>query len=378
MESRKHAIDLVELGISVSEASQLAGVSRQCLHKWLARYREQGWKGLRDHSRAPKRHAFAVTKRMRQRVVAMKKRFPSEGPRKLRGYLETKYPGERIPAASTMSIILKEAGLVAPRRRRRTNLASTKTTLTTPTAPNDVWCIDYKGEFLVDGRHCYPLTATDLFSKFDLVTRAHSGAVTTPTMRCMWNAFGTYGMPAVIRSDNGMPFISPKSPAGMSRFSVMLTRLGIRHERIAMGRPDQNGSHERFHRSLKAATANPPAGSWSAQQRRFDRYRKHYNHVRCHEALEMRPPANVFCNSSRTRPSKLPPIQHPRAQRILKIYSNGEMSLRGFTLFLSHSLRGETVAANEVEEDLVSISYGAIHLGVFSFRTKKPTFTQAP
>ena len=126
MESRKHAIDLVDLGISVSESAQLAGVSRQCLHKWLARYTEQGREGLREHSRAPKQHAFAVTARMRQRVVTMKKRFPSEGPRKLRGYLETKYPGERIPAASTIGVILKETGLVTARRRRRTSPDSNK------------------------------------------------------------------------------------------------------------------------------------------------------------------------------------------------------------------------------------------------------------
>jgi len=315
---------------------------------------------------------------MRKRVIRMKKRFPSEGPRKLRVYLVDKYPDERVPAASTIGLILKSEGLVAPRRRRRVCVPQSSSELTKPQAPNDVWCIDYKGEFRVGDQHCYPLTVTDLHSHCGLTVRGHVGANSKPVMRTLWNLFGKHGLPRVIRCDNGTPFVSMKAPAGMSRFGVMLARLGVVRERIAKGRPDQNGSHERFHRSLKAATANPPASTWAAQQRRFDRYLKHYNNRRPHEDLNMKPPRSAYRDSKRARPDQLPPIEHPRAQKIIPVYSSGEIGLRGCKLFLTATLAGETVAVNEIEEDLYCIGYGTIYLGVYSFRGKRPCFHQAP
>jgi len=377
MDGRKHAIELVRLGASVTDSAYLSGVSRQCLHKWLKR--EDAGEDLTDRSRAPKRHAFAVSTATRKRLIRLKKRYPDEGPRKLRTYFIEDYPDERPPAASTIGRILKDAGLTTPRpNRRRTEGIRTKSTLTEATQANDVWCIDYKGEFSVDGEQCYPLTLTDLYSCYTLAVCSHHGACTQPSMRTLWGVFGRYGLPRVIRCDNGTPFVSTKAPAGLTRLAVMLARLKIERERIDPGRPDQNGRHERFHRSLKGATANPPAPSWVAQQRRFDRYRTHFNHRRPHEALGMKPPATAYCTSPRLRPQKLPPIEHPTAQRILKVYSSGEITIRGSKLFLSSTLAGETVAANEIADDVLQISFGPIYLGVYSFREKRPCFIQAP
>lgn len=378
VENRKHAIWLVETGLPVSEAARLTGVSRQCLHKWIGRSEAEGADGLRDRSRAPHEHPNAVSPSMRRRVIRMKKRFSDEGPRKLRKYLMEEYPKERIPAASTIGLILKAEGLVTPRRRSRRTEETVDEKLIESSEPNQVWAIDYKGEFLVGRTHCYPLTITDTFSRYALLIEAHQGASAKPACRALWRTFGEFGIPSVIRCDNGTPFVSTKSPAGLTRLAVMLTRLGIKRERIEPGKPAQNGRHERFHRSLKAATANPPSTSWRGQAIRFGLYRKHYNDQRPHESLGMRTPAELYASSQRSRPRTLPPIEHPLAQAVLKVYSSGEITIRGAKLFLSASLANETVAANEVADDLVALTYGPIYLGVYSFRGREPVFTMAP
>jgi transposase InsO family protein len=377
MDQRKHAITLIDEGVSKSEAARLTGVSRQCLHKWIGRYNEFGDDGLADRSRAPKKHPMAVSEQMRKQIVQMKKRFPDEGPKKIRVYLLKKYQTERIPAPSTIGLVLKEKGLVVPKARKRRPDVVTKTTLTEATEPNHVWAMDYKGEFQVGQQLCYPLTVTDTFARYALAINAHHGANTAQACRSLWRTFGQYGLPNIIRSDNGTPFVSTKSPAGLTKLSVMLARLGIERERIQPGKPAQNGRHERFHRSMKGATANPPACSWNAQQKRFERYRKHYNEYRPHESLANKTPASVFSFSSRTRPDTLPPIEHPLAQRIVKVYSSGEITLCGHKLFLTSTLANETVAINEVADDIFRVSYGPLYLGTF-FLNGKISFERSP
>ena len=378
MESRKHAVGLVDQGVSVSEAARLVGVSRQCLHKWLTRRAAHGDKGLAERSRAPRNHPNEVSRLTRKRLVRLKKKYRDEGPKKIRTYFREQYPNERAPAVSTIGLILKESGLVSPRPNRRRSDIVTKTTLTEATEPNHVWAIDYKGEFRVAGAWCYPLTITDTFSRYALTMQAHRATSCEPACQALWRAFGRFGLPKLIRSDNGIPFVSMKAPAGLTRLGVMLTKLGIRRERIDPGKPAQNGRHERFHRSLKGATANPPAGSWNAQQKRFDRYRLHFNETRPHEALAMQTPASLYYPTPRTRPDKLPEIEHPTAQRVICVYGNGEIRLGGTKVFLTHTLAGETVAVSEIADDLFRMSYGPIYLGTYSFQGKTPVFEQAP
>ena len=378
MESRIHAIELVDAGVPVTESARLSGVTRQCLHKWLRRREAEGIEGLKDRSRAPKKHPNAVTAVMRKRALRYKKKHPDEGPRKIHGYLRGKYPGQKVPAASTIGLILKEEGLCVERPTRRREPVTTSNQLTDGVEPNQVWCLDYKGEFAVGGELCYPFTVTDHFSRFAIVVRGHRGATVKDSVRALWRAFDTFGLPRVIRCDNGTPFASTKSPAGLTRLAVMLERLGIRRERIDPGKPSQNGRHERFHRSLKGATANPPAHSWQAQQKRFERYCKHYNETRPHEALNMNVPASVYQTSDRARPQNLPVIEHPKAQRVIPVYSSGEIGLKGKKLFLTSTLAGETIAVDEIEDDLFRCTYGSLYLGVYSLREERPVFHQAP
>jgi len=205
-----------------------------------------------------------------------------------------------------------------------------------------------------------------------LGVRAQTGTGYEPTRANLWRIFGSYGLPRVIRCDNGNPFVATRAPAGLTRFGALLVKLGIRLERTEPGKPYQNGSHERFHKTLKAATARPPASTWNAQQKRFDRFRKHYNEVRPHEALDMRAPAALYSASPRPRPKSPPPIEHPGVQRVITVYDDGSVSLFGSHIHLSTSIARETVGVTEVEDDIYKITYGPIYLGHISFRHRQP------
>lgn len=302
MDARGELVGLVEEGESVAEAARLCGVSRKTAHKWLERYRDGGLAALADRSRAPKSHPNALGDEVVERIVALRSVHPTWGPRKLMHWLRTNEPSGTWPAASTIGTLLKERGLTARPKQRRPLKPYTQP-LAHCTQSNRVWCADFKGWFLAgDGKRCDPLTISDGYSRFLLRVQG----LARPTLEAVRPLFHAtlreYGLPCAIRTDNGVPFAST-SGIGLSRLAVSFIDLGITPERIRPGKPQENGRHERMHRTLKSETLRPPADTLRKQQRRFDQFQHEYNHVRPHQALEYETPAHIYTPSPRPYPA---------------------------------------------------------------------------
>jgi putative transposase len=247
---------------------------RKTGYKWLKRFDEGGAAELADRGRRPRNSPNAVEPRIAAALLSARKQRPTSGPKRLRAVLAASNPSLRLPSVSTIASLFKRNGLVRPRRKRHRTPPYTSP-LGHATRPNALWCIDFKGHFAVSTTRCHPLTVTDAFSRFIIACVALTSTTTTAVRRALERVFDELGLPDAIRSDNGSPFAS-RGVAGLSRLSVWWWRLGIRHERIEPGEPQQNGRHERMHLTLKMETASPPARSLSAQQRRFDRFRHQF------------------------------------------------------------------------------------------------------
>lgn len=379
VQQKKRAIDLVHAGVPVTEVARCFGKSRQCLHKWLRRYEEEGEAGLEERSRAPHHPANAVCVQMKRRILRRKRYYPNDGARVIQDWLLGEELSEPVPAVSTVHRILDEAGKVERRRRPRTPvLTPKKPKWPKPTAPNDLWAVDFKGEFTVGGRWCYPLTLTDTYSCYALRIDGQRGQDTDTTQRHLWRAFRKYGLPKAIRCDNGDPFIHVAAPRGLSRLSSVWIRLGIEIQRIDPGKPGQNGRHERFHRELKRHTARPAADTFAAQQKRFARFRHRFNHERPHRGLQMSRPAAHYRPSERPCPSSIPPITHPSAETVLRVATDGSIRFQGRRYYLTSSLGAQTVGVTEVHDDMFALCYGPLELGVITYRTKEPQICLVP
>lgn len=260
MEQRKQFIDEYMRGeSSMSELARRFGVSRKTHYKWVARYLSTST--LEDQSRKPHHSPRAVAARVEDAIIAARRERPRSGPKKLRASLARANPGVELPSTSTFALILYRNGLITPRRRRRRTPPSTRP-LSHATAPNKVWCMDFKGDFLVGKRRCYPLTVMDAY--YLIVCVALPSTRAPAVKRALRRAFDDFGLPDAIRSDNGAPFAS-RAPCGLSELSAWWAKLGIVHERIEPGKPQQNGRHERMHLTLKLDTASPPSSSNRAQ-----------------------------------------------------------------------------------------------------------------
>jgi transposase InsO family protein len=324
-------------------------ISRKTGYKWVKRYQDEGIGALADRSRAPLSHPHAVSDQVVKQLVAFKRKHRGWGPRKLKVALQKHDPRVIWPAASTIGDILRRHGLTSKRRRirRSTPYASG---LRGYDRPNAVWCADFKGHFRVDRYRCHPLTISDGFSRFLLSCKALSRPSYRPSRQVFESVFREYGLPETIRTDNGSPF-SSLANGGLSALAVWWIRLGIRPERIMPGRPDQNGRHERMHRTLKAETARPARSSFRAQQRAFDLFRKEYNYERPHEALHQEVPADVYSPSPRPYPSRLPKPEYPSHFQVLDVYHNGSMMFAGSQWYVSGCLRDERVGLEECGND---------------------------
>lgn len=355
---------------TITELAIRYGVSRRTLHKWLARHDVAGLNGLVDRSRAPQHSPQRTAEHLIAKIVAFRKRFPFMGPRKIVVRLAELHPEIEWPAASTVGDILTRAELVQ-RRRRRNPPAHPLRGRTTPTGPNDLMTIDYKGQFLLrNHRYCYPLTIVDHVTRFILACDAFASTQQGHTQRAFERVFRTYGLPRAILSDNGSPFGSP-GLGRLSRLSLWWIRLGISLERIVPGHPEQNGAHERMHRTLKAETTRPPESTLSQQQRRFDRFVHDYNYERPHEALQQKRPASLYVASPRPYPESLPPIHYPGHLEIRKVDDRGMIRWKNEKLFLSHTLNGEMVGLEEIDDGSWSLFYGSTLLARFDERERK-------
>lgn len=347
---------------SKSELARSYGVSRPTLDKWLKRYLETGESGLQELSRRPLISPSQTAPELLERLVEEKLRHLDWGPKKLVVRLRQLHPELPWPAPSTAGEWLKREGLVQPRRRAR-KTPENAVPLRDGTHPNQLWCADFKGHFRTqDQRWCYPLTLTDQASRYLLCCRGLPKPTGELSQRWFEWAFREYGLPETIRTDNGSPFASV-GPGGLSRLSVWFIRLGIHPERIAPGRPDQNGRHERMHKSLKAGALKPPAANLTEQQRAFERFRREFNEIRPHESLNMEAPAQHYSASTRPFPSRLPAIEYPTGLQIRRVRSNGCIKWKGGTVFLSEALIGEWIALREIDTDRWDVCFSHYSLG---------------
>lgn len=343
-----------------------AGISRKTGYKWVERYESGGVTALVDQSRAPHSHPQALDAKVVATILAIRRRHPRWGPRKLLAVLRRKDAAGHWPAASTVGDLLRQQGLVR-RRRRRHYSAPYAERLADYAAANAVWCADFKGHFAVGPARCHPLTIMDGFSRFLLRCEALTRPLFAPVQRVFESAFREFGLPTTIRTDNGAPF-STLAPGGLSRLAVWWIRLGIRPERIVPGRPDQNGRHERMHSTLKAETARPPRQTFRAQRRAFAAFRQEYNHDRPHEALAYETPASQYRPSLRPFPARVPEPEYPAHFHVERAYPNGVISFRGTQWYLSLCLAGELVGLEAVDDGRWAVHFGPVALGVLDVR----------
>jgi len=358
-------------GQSIRDVCRAIGISERVGHKWLARFAAGGPAALADRSHAPHVAAHQVPRAIADAILALREQEPSWGARKLCDVLRREQPAVTWPAPSTITTLLKRAGLILPRRRtRRDRGAWAHTALTRAAAPNDVWTADFKGEFRLGcGPYCYPLTMTDLASRYILTVTALASTASEPAAAQFRRCFATYGLPRVLRTDNGGPFAAPGALGGLSTLAVWWIRLGIRPERIERGAPQQNGAHERMHRTLKAETTRPPSVTIAAQQHRFERWRRTFNERRPHEALGNTPPAAHYTASPRPLPRRLPMLEDPGDVDLRRVTTSGHIKWRATQIFLSTTLVGEYVSLREYAEGEWTIAFGPLTLGIYSAHT---------
>jgi len=344
------------------------GISRETGYVWLRRYRQQGVDGLLELNRAPRRHPNQTAAAVVQAVLELRQAHMRWGPRKLKRILERDQPGRLWPATSTVGEIVRRAGLVVARRKRRRTEPYTSP-LEHAVESNRVWCADFKGWFRAgDGVRIDPLTITDACSRYLLRVQAVEKTNTERVRAIFEAAFREHGLPAAIRTDNGAPFAS-SAIGGLSRLAVWWIRLGIVPERIQAGHPEQNGRHERMHRTLKQDC--PAAEDWRAQQRALDRFRHEFNHVRPHEALGMETPASVYQPSQREYPRQVPEPEYPDEMRVLTVKSHGHFRWKRRDVFLSEVLWGERIGLLEVDDGLFTVYFAHLPLARFHARTCK-------
>ncbi len=364
MEERVRFVLEVEKGeLPIAELCRRFGVSRKTGYKWIRRYEAKGLEGVRERSRQPLRCPHRTGQEWEERIIYERLKHPRWGPKKIREILNRKGWAGKVPASSTIGGILSRADLVKPRKRRRHRRPSFKGPLREARYPNHIWAVDYKGWFRTrDGERCEPLTVSDVYSRYVLEVKGLVDQSYERAWKVFDDLFGTYGLPEVIRSDNGGPFASTGA-GGLSRLSVWWVLLGINLELIAPGHPEQNGVHERMHLTLKEETCKPPAGNRRAQQRRFNRWRREFNEERPHEALDMQTPSQRYRRSSRHYDGKLKQPTYPEGYEIRRVRSNGEIKWKGRKRFIGEALKGTLVGVKSVEEDWNQVYFGSILLG---------------
>ncbi len=364
MHERGRFIDDYLLGFySMTELCARYAVSRKTGYKWVGRYDAGGRPALGDRSRAPHTSPQRIPAAVAALILQARRQHPDWGAEKLLQWLEPRHPRiEAWPAISTAGDLLAREGLVRKRRRRR---PPTHPGVVPPTthAPNDLWATDFKGQFRTgDGVYCYPLTVTDQHTRYLLECQGLRSTRGTGVRPIYDRLFREYGLPRAMRTDNGVPFAST-ALHGLTPLNVWWVRLGIQHQRILPAHPQQNGAHERMHKTLKRSAIRPPRATLAAQQRAFNHFRREYNEERPHQYLQGRTPGALYRASSRTYTGGLPPLEYPGHYLVKRVTNAGTVRFKHQLLYLSTALRGHRVAFEEVDDGIWSVYFCEVLLG---------------
>lgn len=377
MDERMRFVGRLLSGEKMAPLCREFGISRVTGHKLWNRYRQDGARGIYNRSRAPHKHPNQLPFEIEQLIVRLKKEKPKWGAPKIRELVAKKYPGIKLPATSTVHLVLDRHGLV-DRKKRRNKYRARATYLSIPREPNDLWSTDFKGQFrLGNHSYCYPLTLSDWSSRFVISCEALSTTEAGPCFAIFEEAFLEYGLPMAIRSDNGTPFASGNSAWNLTTLSVWWIRLGIKLERIEPGNPQQNGRHERMHRTLKLEAIKPAAFNLLQQQERFDNFIKEFNFERPHQALDMKCPAVVYKKSLRPYQG-LPDVTYPGYDRSVLISNCGRVCIGKRKIHIGKALSNQPVGLKEVDDGIWQVDFMSYTLGFFDEDSDRLSLCEDP
>lgn len=364
MEQRfRFVLKVQEDDMSVAAACREFNISRPTGYKWLKRYEEEGLEGLEDRPSVPAEIPHKTDEELETKICTLRRHQPELGPKKLRAWLEREYPDADWPAPSTIGAILRRNGLIEEQTQRRKTPPATDP-LEEADAPNRIWSADFKGQFeLDDGSMCFPLTVTDNYSRMILGCYALPSTKGGPVQEGFEEVFAEYGLPDAIRTDNGAPFAS-RAARGLSALSAWWLSLGIEHERIEPGEPQQNGRHERMHLTLKRHTARPAAGTMEAQQKQFDEFTRFFNELRPHESLDQTPPRRHHQTASRELSDASTELSYPECDLERNVTVNGNMWFANAKTYVSKALTGYRVGLVEADVDVWVIRFAGKDVGL--------------
>lgn len=347
------------------------GISRKTGYKWLRRYEEEGLAGLEERSRAPHSLPWAIPAPVQELLLNTRLSHPTWGPRKLIAWLQPRHKAITWPAASSVGDLLRRHGLVSARSRRIRLRRPTPSSFNDADGPNAAWCMDFKGWFLtLDGAKCNPFTMSDSVSRFLLCSQHLERGKEEPVRSTMERVFRDYGLPDRVHSDNGPPFAS-RGIGGLSRLSVWLMRLGINVSFSQPGKPQQNGRHERMHRTLHAEVGLMPAANLRLQQRDMDTFRREFNWERPHEALNQRTPGSVHVRSAKSFPRRLPPLEYANAKDVRYVRNTGQLKWKGDLIFMGEAFVGEPVAIDQLDDERHTVRFCDQVLGIIDERQRR-------
>jgi putative transposase len=364
-------VELVGRGVTVTEAAVMAGMVRQVAQKWLKRVRELGpEEGLKEQSRARKTQRRFEGPAIEE-LLEMRRLHPRWGPMHLLAQLAEKKPGLVLPAASTLTELMRTAGLLSKRRRQRRNKPVFHQRQAA--SPNEVWTIDFKGQFrLRNGKMCYPLTLRDAFSRKVLRIVALPNTRHPAVIEMLMSAFAEYGLPEMIHSDTGAPFGSTGF-GRLSQISLFIMRMGIRHSFSRPAKPQDNGGHERMHLDLKCETAMPPANSMAGQQKRFDAFIECFNRLRMHQALGMKRPDSQWKKSPRRLRKSAPSTKYDASWETRRIDKSGKMTWGRNTIFVGSALRGADLGLEPLDDGLWRLHFASFPIGLLLQKLNETT-----
>lgn len=369
MDERMRFIAKVIEGHNMTDVCRQFGISRKTGYKIWNRYKDSGSEALNDRSRKPVHYAHQLPFQVEQAILSLKNEFKTWGAPKIREKLKKRFPDFKLPAKSTIHAVLDRHGLVTPRRGRY-RYKSQGTELIEGQRPNDLWCTDYKGQFLLGNKkYCYPLTITDHRSRYLIACEALENTQEQYAFTVFERVFKEFGLPDAIRSDNGFPFASV-GLFGLSKLSVWWLRLGINIQRTKPGNPQQNGRHERMHLTLKKEATKPSGKNILQQQAKFEDFIDQYNNDRPHQALDMKCPNEIYVKSKKTY-TGLPQIEYLRHDRTMTVTHCGRICMDGLKINFCRSFAGQLVGVKEVEEGVWLVSFMNYDIGYFDIEIKK-------